>query len=176
MGIAGSPAADHLRTIVGHHVWATLRLLDHCQTLPPAQLELTAPGTYGAILQTLSHLVSADGRYLHRMLTGQPRPRGPAPASLAAIREEAERHVDRWREALERLDELDCLLPAEPDEDPPYPEIEHAIGLLIVQAIHHGNEHRAHVCTVLGASGLESPELSGWEYVRQQVLAGEAPA
>ena len=32
-----------------HDVWATGRLLERCRTLNEAQLDLTAPGTYGTI-------------------------------------------------------------------------------------------------------------------------------
>ena len=32
------------------------------------------------------------------------------------------------------------------------------------QAIHHANEHRAHVCTILGALGHEPPDVSAWGY------------
>jgi hypothetical protein len=52
-------------------------------------------------------------------------------------------------------------MPAIPGQ---YPEIEHAVGLFLAQAVYHGHEHRAHVCSVLGAHGLEVPGLSGWEY------------
>ena len=33
----------------GHHVWATIRLIDACLVLEPSQLEATVPGTYGPI-------------------------------------------------------------------------------------------------------------------------------
>jgi uncharacterized damage-inducible protein DinB len=159
-------ALDHLRTIFGHHGWATLALIDVCLRLSPEQLELSAPGTFGSIHATLTHLVRADGRYQSRF-TGEPRqPHGDRLPSLAELRADAERRAAGWRELLDRVDELDARIPADPDEVPPYPEIEHAAGLMLVQAIHHGNEHRAHVCTVLGVHGLDSPELSGWEYVR----------
>ena len=37
-------------------------------------------------------------------------------------------------------------------------------GLLMAQTLNHGNEHRAHICTILGALGLEVPELDGWSW------------
>jgi hypothetical protein len=37
-------------------------------------------------------------------------------------------------------------------------------GIFLTQALHHANEHRAHVCTILGALGHEPPEFSAWEY------------
>jgi hypothetical protein len=30
--------------------------------------------------------------------------------------------------------------------------------------LHHANEHRAHVCTILGALGHEPPDVSAWGY------------
>ena len=156
-------AVDHLRTIVGHHVWATLGLLDRCQQLTPAQLELTAPGTFGSIHATLEHLVRADRGYQRRITGGD---RVPPPATLppvAALRTDMELQGARWRDLLDRVDELDATHPEEPGE---YPEVNHAVGLYLTQAVHHGNDHRTHVCTILGAHGLEVPELSAWEYVR----------
>ena len=50
-----------------HDLWATEKLLAHLRTLTKEQLELTAPGTYGSIRQTLAHLVRGDERYLMRL-------------------------------------------------------------------------------------------------------------
>ncbi len=50
-----------------HDVWATEKVIAHCRTLSDAQLELTAPGTYGTIRRTLEHIVAADTRYLARI-------------------------------------------------------------------------------------------------------------
>ena len=43
----------------GHHVWATLTIIDTCSALTPEQLETTVPGTYGSILDTVRHTVGA---------------------------------------------------------------------------------------------------------------------
>jgi uncharacterized damage-inducible protein DinB len=154
---------DHLRTILGHHVWATLAVLDRCSALTPSELALTAPGTYGSIHATLAHLVAADRRYLCG-ITGEARvPWTVANAPpVASLRAEAERQRAGWADVLDRIHEVDCTMPEIPGE---YPRIEHAVGLFLVQAVHHGERHRAEVCTILGAHGLEVPELSGWDYV-----------
>jgi hypothetical protein len=34
----------------------------------------------------------------------------------------------------------------------------------MAQAIHHGDDHRGHVLSILGALGLEVPELSVWDH------------
>jgi uncharacterized damage-inducible protein DinB len=36
--------------------------------------------------------------------------------------------------------------------------------MLMVQAIHHGNEHRAQVCSTLGSLGHPVPDVDGWQY------------
>src|SRR6202795_2872376 len=48
----------------GHHVWATIRLLDACTALDDAQLATIVPGTYGSIIDTLRHVVDGDVFYL----------------------------------------------------------------------------------------------------------------
>ena len=60
-----------LQDAFGHHVWATLTLLDACSALTPEQLESTVPGTYGSIISTLRHLVGADTSYLELLSGGQ---------------------------------------------------------------------------------------------------------
>lgn len=166
-------AVDHLRTIVGHHAWASLALIDRCLTLSPAQLDLSAPGTFGSIHATLDHLVRADRRYM-RGITGDP----PGPAAVALpllldLRAEMERQERKWHDVVDHIDDLDATMPPIHGE---YPEITHAVGLFIAQAVWHGQEHRAHVCTILGAHGLEVPDLSGWTYILvERERAAEAP-
>ncbi len=55
----------------GHHVWATLTLMDTCATLTPEQLDASVPGTYGPIIDTMRHLVGADAAYLFRLTDGR---------------------------------------------------------------------------------------------------------
>jgi uncharacterized damage-inducible protein DinB len=153
---------DHLRTIVGHHTWATLSLLDHCLGLSPAEVELSTPGTLGTIHETLAHLVRADHRYLRGITGEEPGPRAEGLPSLATLRTDMERQAERWRELLQHVDDLDATMPA---IEGVYPEIQHAVGLFLVQAVHHGQEHRTQVCSILGAHGLEVPELTGWDYI-----------
>ena len=61
---------------------------------------------------------------------------------------------------VDRTDDLDVTLAGYEEE----PDVPHAEDLLFLQAIHHGNDHRTHVCTILGALDLEAPDLSGWRY------------
>jgi uncharacterized damage-inducible protein DinB len=153
-----------------HHAWATLRLIDRCAGLPADQLDATVPGTAGTIRDTLIHLVAADQRYLRRMDGREPsvgvnERDDPAP-TLETLRRAFPDQVARWYALLDGLAELDVVLA--PDRD--WPAVPHAERLLLLQAIHHGNDHRTHVCTILGAHGVEAPELDGWHFWEDQRL------
>ena len=157
---------EPLRALFQHHAWATLRLIDHCAGLPPEQLESTVPGTPGAIALTLRHLVAADQRYLRDMDGQEPGIviRESVVATLDVLRAAAELQAARWLALVDEAPELDVTLSAQHGD----PEVMHGEDLIFLQAIHHGNDDRTHVCTILGALGLEVPELSGWEYWRAE--------
>src|SRR5512142_488164 len=89
--------ASLMNDAFGHHVWATLRLLDGCASLTTEQLASGIPGTYGSILDTLRHLVGSDAGYLSA-LTGGARPRIDEDSmDLAGLRAEMELDGDAWR-------------------------------------------------------------------------------
>jgi uncharacterized damage-inducible protein DinB len=156
-------ASEVLREGFDRHIWATAKLLDHLATLDAPALAQTTPGTYGSIVATMTHLVEADDRYLQRL--GRPdlppyQEREPqAPGELGARFRE---HAARWTAALDRLDagELHAVIP--PDRVPG--GVDPAETLLLLQALHHGDDHRAQVCSILGALGLEAPDLDVWTY------------
>ena len=49
-----------------------------------------------------------------------------------------------------------------------YPEVPRAEGLLLAQAIHHGDDHRTLICSTLGALSLEVPDLDVWTFWAEQ--------
>lgn len=147
-----------------HKTWATLRLIEHCQGLDDEHLDAAMPGTFGTIRDTLRHLVNADEDYFS-MLTGlrlsEPLPEGPV--LLDELSERIRRLGPRW-EVLAG----DADLPAREitaDDGWHWPG---AIGM--AQAIHHADDHRTHVLSILGARGLEVPRLDVWSYARSQGL------
>lgn len=154
--------SDVLRAMFAHHVWATTRLIDALEQLDPEHLDARIDGTYGSTMQTLTHLVNADERYLQRLVTptlasstdGGTRP-------LAELRKEMEEHGDRWAGMLDAVDrgDLHAVIVGKSD----YPDTDPAETMLLVQAIQHGNDHRTQICSTLGALGLDVPDLSGWE-------------
>ena len=42
--------------------------------------------------------------------------------------------------------------------------MDEALLVIAVQALHHGNEHRTHICTILGTHGIEYGELDVWAF------------
>ena len=153
---------DPLSEAFQHHTWATEELIRHLRKLPKAALSASSPGVYGEVLATLSHLISADSRYL-RYLEGTPPPPKTAADPIRTLDELADALRDqavRWRVVLAHAGELDITLPARGAR----PELPHATNLLFAQAIHHGNDHRTQICTILSSNGYESPDLDVWRY------------
>jgi uncharacterized damage-inducible protein DinB len=151
---------EPLRELFRHHAWATQALIDHCAALPPDALLASVPGTYGTIHGTLAHLVGADARYLSRLTGSPPAARPSDPPPLDRLRSQFTAQARRWEDIVDHVDDFDATIEARGD----WPETPHARNLLLLQALHHGNDHRTHVCTVLGACGYPVPELDGWTY------------
>ena len=156
-----------------HKTWATLRLIEYCQGLADEHLDATIPGTFGTIRETLHHLVDSEEGYF-RLVTGersQPLPDGPVP--LAELAKRISRLGPRW-EILAQ------------DADASARECTTSDGWRVpgsvpmAQAIHHADDHRSHVLSIIGAHGLPTPEPNGldlWGYaeasgVMQPVAAG----
>ena len=143
-----------------YNKWANLHLLDVCAKLSDEQLELTSPGTYGTIAATWQHLVNSERRYLWRLGGDQGRfsVRHTFPG-MAALRELAVATGDqliamarraksnatvdsRWKSGTRRVH----------------------VGVLLLQAHHHGNDHRTHICTILGHHDIPYGDMDVWAY------------
>jgi uncharacterized damage-inducible protein DinB len=155
-----------------HKTWATLRLIEYCKGLGNEHLDATIPGTYGTIRNTLRHLVDADEGYFS-ILTRERFPTKDAAAtferpdplpdgrvSLDELAERIRRLGPRWEALAE-------------DDDLPGREVTTTDGWRVpasvpmAQAIHHADDHRSHIMSILGARGLDVPEPNGldmWGY------------
>ena len=154
--------ASVLRDAFERHTWSTLRLLDHLDGLDPTSYEAGIPGTYGPIPETLVHLVDADDRYLARMDDPDPARAAAQPFDIGTLRTRVQANAARWNGILDRLEAGTLrarVAPREGDQgfDP-------AETLLLLQALHHGDDHRAQVCSTLGALALEVPDLDVWSF------------
>jgi len=140
-----------------YHKWANLQLLDICSQLNDEQLKLTSTGTYGTIAATFLHLAAAEQRYVKRL--------GGSPPQLSEKSEFP--GVDSLRDQMDRSgDELLALVGrVRPDDTTPAEGTSHVRHWVpIVQSLHHGNDHRTHICTILGAHGLEYGDMDVWAY------------
>jgi uncharacterized damage-inducible protein DinB len=140
-----------------HKAWATLRLIEFCQTIDPSHLDASLPGTYGSVRATLAHLANAETSYFRR-LTGEQL--GPVleeeTATLDALAERIALLGPRWETLLDDMSLPDREIQTQRG-------VTHGVAPL-AQAIHHADDHRTHVLSILGSRGLKVPELDIWAY------------
>ncbi len=157
----------------GHHVWATLRLIDACLVLTPEQLESGVPGTYGSIIDTMRHIVGADASYLFVLSDGRVGEIEEATMGLPELRAVMERDGQAWTALLAGdLDPAAVVVRHRDDGS----ESQAPLGVRLAQAIHHGTDHRSQVCTALTALGIEPPEIDAWAFAWEQGRLVEVPA
>jgi uncharacterized damage-inducible protein DinB len=149
-----------------HNLWANDRLLQACGRLDDDQLDWSSPGTYGSIRDTLVHLTAAQARYVgalertapdESVLEGQPYP------GIEAVMESSRRSGSKLIEhALSNPTdrEFETVRRGHPETL--------RMSTLLIQAINHATEHRAHVNTILGQHGVEPPAVDGWAYARER--------
>jgi uncharacterized damage-inducible protein DinB len=155
-----------------HHAWATVRLIDTCLELSPAQLETVVPGTYGSILDTLRHLVGADCGYLSTVTGGLVARIDEASMDLPALRAVMERNGAAWSALVAQDLDPGAILVRRRDDGS---EARAPLGIRLAQALHHGTDHRSQVCTALTTLGIEPPEIDVWAFAFQDGRLVETP-
>jgi uncharacterized damage-inducible protein DinB len=140
--------------------WANLALLDACAKLTDEQLQLSAPGTYGTIAATLLHLISAENRYVAQLGGTKARisERDEFPG-VNVLMELATSTGDELLAIADRIQPGDKFERLFGDHQSSV-----ASGIVVLQALHHGNDHRTHICTILGQNGIEGPDIQVWSY------------
>jgi uncharacterized damage-inducible protein DinB len=145
-----------------YHTWANLTVIDACAALPAELLDLTAPGTFGAINHTLTHVIANEEHYL-TILTREPveRPvkRGEV-LGLAELRRRAQASGEALIRAAAqvRLGQT-CSVSFEGQESPV------PLYIMLIQAINHGVEHRTNITTIMTQYGIQAPAIDGWGYM-----------
>jgi uncharacterized damage-inducible protein DinB len=145
----------------GHHVWATIRVLDACALLDDSQLATTVPGTYGSIIDTLRHIVGGDVFYLDVLRGGEPEPFDKQGSDVPTLRAVMEAHGPIWQDLV--AGDLDPMTDVVEYEDSGY-ETHAPLGIRLAQALYHGADHRSQVCTALTGLGIEPPPIEAWDY------------
>jgi uncharacterized damage-inducible protein DinB len=147
-----------------HHLWANQTLLNVCESLEDSALDATAEGTYGTVRDTLVHLLAAESRYVGAMSGKGEQPDAPKEGAFPGI-PELRRHATSQGEQLlslaERVADNEIINVERGGQ-----RYEIPISIFFAQAINHGTEHRAHVCTALTQYGIEPPNLDVWTYLR----------
>ena len=145
-----------------HHTWATLRVIDVCAGLSPAQLEIAPQGTYGSILNTLRHLVGADSWYLFDIAGDPARKIDEDAMDIPELRAAIEADGKAWAAFLATAPDVDTVI-TEVDPDDGF-ERDAPVGIRLAQALHHGTDHRSQICTALTTLGIEPPDIDVWDY------------
>jgi uncharacterized damage-inducible protein DinB len=158
----------------GHHVWATVQLIEACLALSPAQLATAVPGTDRSILATMRHVVAGDSFDLFAA-SGE---RGSfIRGDRMGLTELRAAMVDLgvgWSRLLDEGLDADAVL-REVDPDDGFQR--HApMGIRLAQALHHGSDHRSQICTALTALGVEPPSIDVFDFGLQDGRVVEVPA
>jgi uncharacterized damage-inducible protein DinB len=156
--------ASLLADAFGHHLWATVRVIDACQSLDADQLGTTVPGTYGSIIDTLRHTVAADRGYLTLLSGGALREIPEVDEQtldLPALRAVMEENGPVWSDVLARdLDPAEVVVRHRDDGS----ESRAPLGIRLAQVVHHGTDHRSQICTALTSLGIEPPAIDVWDF------------
>jgi uncharacterized damage-inducible protein DinB len=143
-----------------HHVWATLAVIDLCLDLDEDQLKSAVPGTFGPIIETLRHVVSADCAYLE-LFAEDVEAVDESTASLSEMRAAMARNGPAWQAVLEKdLDAEEVVVRSRDDGSQSHAPL----GVRLSQVIHHGTDHRSQICTALTNLGVEPPPIDVWDY------------
>ena len=148
----------------GHHVWATLQLLDACAPLTD-ELDTNVPGTYGSILDTMRHLVGGDRSYLFVCSGGVLPEIEEDGLDIAQLRAAMEPAGAAWAALLATSPDPDVTVTRHRDDG----TRSHApMGVRLAQVVHHGTDHRSQIATALTSLGITPPEMDVWDYARSE--------
>ena len=147
----------------GHHVWATLRVLDACLPLSAEQLGSGVPGTYGSVLDTARHLVASDAYYVSVLNGGPIADIDEEGLDLAAARSLMVDTAEAWTALLATDLDLDRDVVRYRDDGS---QSHGPMTIRLAQALHHGSDHRSQIATALTNLGIQPPEIDLWSYGR----------
>jgi len=144
-----------------YNKWANLHLLDVCSGFSQEQLQMTSPGTYGTLGATFLHLLAAEQRYIKRLGGGEPQinERDDKFPGMKVLREHAVRSGDELIEIAPRITPDDA-------KEAKFQDGRFMLHswVVVIQALHHGNDHRTHIGTILGHNGLTYGDMDVWAY------------
>jgi len=152
-----------------HNAWATTRLLEFCRDLSAERLTAPGIGTYGGILETFNHIVLTDARYLRRLAGSgpswvdghggsDPGDVDPETIDLNQLHSRIEETRNLWEELLSEPFDAERVIILDQGAYQAH------AGVLVAQALHHGNAHREQICAMLTGAGTQPPDVQAWAY------------
>jgi uncharacterized damage-inducible protein DinB len=148
-----------LAALFDQNRWANERLLEACRDLTPEQLATSVLGTYGGLGETLAHIVSAETFYVELLTGWEPPIRWHRADPFPGVVPLLERSQDTGARLMAAAQSIPPDQPIQRDQNEVIPA-----SVILVQAINHGNEHRAHAATILTQLGIEPPAMDGWNH------------
>jgi len=141
-----------------HNRWASERILEACRDLTDEQRATSVEGTYGELGYTLIHIVRGESYYLNLLTGWEPPVRWEIPGPWPGIDVLLERSRFTGDRLAEIADQLDPAGELEVGDD------KVPTAVVLVQAINHATEHRAHAATILTQIGIQPPPVDGWNF------------
>jgi uncharacterized damage-inducible protein DinB len=148
-----------LAAIFEHNRWANEQLLVACLGLSEAQYGTSVDGTYGELGETLAHIASGELFYTLLLTGWVPDTAWQQDDPFAGV----EVLLEIVRETGPRLLAVATSIPADQPVQRDPGELIPA-SVILVQAINHATEHRAHATTILTQLGIVPPAIDGWHY------------
>jgi uncharacterized damage-inducible protein DinB len=151
--------ADLITSFYRQNEWANLALIEQCRPLTDEQLDATVEGTFGSIRDTWEHIVRAEGAYA-RQLGVEPETvleRGAGWPGWDTLTEAVKAAADALVEAARQDSETTVRVGSDRQYD-----VEASV--VMIQAFHHGTDHRSQINTILTSLGFSPPEPSAWEW------------
>lgn len=142
--------ADLIEDLYRQNEWANLQLLHVCRGLTDEQLDATAPGAFGSIRETLTHIIGAEAQNVRRLGSTVPAipsrgARWPGFEPLEDIvRSNADGLIERARAVGGSVITVD---------EGTGRRVEIEANVLLIQVINHSCEHRSQICTILTLLG-----------------------
>lgn len=148
---------SYLQRLLDYNTWANQGLLAFLRDQPPETLALTTGGVYGSIGSTFAHLLSSEVSYHRRLvLSTVDLPDWPDDPDLDTLQRMADESAARLASLPNALPKSNTMILMRDGEG--------AAATILTQLVMHGVEHRTHVGTILGANGIEPPDVDSWAH------------
>jgi len=142
---------DLIEDFYRQNEWANLSLIEVCRELTDEQLDATAPGAFGTIRSTLTHLIGAEAQNVRRLGATPDHEipsRGAVWPGFDALEEIVRSSANGLVERARAVGGSTIVVQEEPGV-----RVEIEADVILIQVINHSTEHRSQICTILTIVG-----------------------